>query len=161
MGIGGGRDIWWLTSNPSSPISHNTKARLGEDHRLDKKGQSILIRTEGWNANAASNCPLNQIKMCTKKPHPSKWERIGHSLSNWQRSTKSSHIQHISVLTKATNGVAVSKSLQQDARLLWLAFLVVTQPETQNSNRIWGGLPTRPDGGAVKCLKLQYRGWRD
>lgn len=66
----------------------------------------------------------------------------------------------MSLLTKATNGVDVSLSLQQDARLLRLAFLVVTQPETQNRRKIWGGVPTCSNRGAVKCLKLQNRGWR-
>lgn len=66
----------------------------------------------------------------------------------------------MSLLTKAPNGVGVSLSLQEDARLLRLTFLVVTQPETQNRHRIWGGVPTCSNGGAVKCLKLQNRGWR-
>lgn len=39
-------------------------------------------------------------------------------------------------LTKATDGVGISLSLQLDAGLLWLAFLVVTQPVTLDSHRL-------------------------
>lgn len=65
MGVGG-EDIWLLTSNPQSLISHNTKARLEKGYGLDRSGQSILIRTEAGNANAASDCPGNQMRSCKK-----------------------------------------------------------------------------------------------
>lgn len=38
-------------------------------------------------------------------------------------------------LTKATDGVGIGLSLQLDAGLLWLAFLMVTQPVTLYSHR--------------------------
>lgn len=61
-------------------------------------------------------------------------------------------------LTKATDGVGMGLCLQLDDGLLWLAFLVVTQPVTLDSHRSWGGLPVCRNGGAVKRLKLKSRG---
>ena len=61
-------------------------------------------------------------------------------------------------LTKATNSVGIGLSLQQDVGLLWLTFLMVTQPETLSSHRTRGGLPACHNGGAVKRLKLKNRG---
>lgn len=61
-------------------------------------------------------------------------------------------------LTKATDGVGIVLGLQLDCRLLWLSFLMVTQPVTQNSHRFWGDLPACHNGGAVKRLKLKNRG---
>ena len=61
-------------------------------------------------------------------------------------------------LTKATDGVGVGLSLQLDSGLLWLSFLMVTQPVTLDSLRFWGGLPAGHNGGAVKRLKLKNGG---
>ncbi len=62
------------------------------------------------------------------------------------------------MLTKATDGVGIGVSLQLDGGLLWLSFLMVTQPVTLDSHRFWGALPTYHNGGAVKRLKLENRG---
>lgn len=51
MANSGGRDIWNLTSKPGS--------LTGEYCWLGRRGQHILIRIGGGNANAEADCPLN------------------------------------------------------------------------------------------------------
>lgn len=98
-----------------------------------------MIRAVGGNANVASNCPQNLI-------------------SEGKRPVWSFSANHRSLLTKPSNGVGIDLSLQLDVGLLWLALLVVTQPETLNSHSLFGGFPACHNGGAVKWLKLKNGG---
>lgn len=66
--------------------------------------------------------------------------------------------QQLASLTKATDGVGIGLSLQLYGGLLWMTLLMVTQPITLDSHRIWGGLPACRNGGAVKRLELKNRG---
>lgn len=77
--------------------------------------------------------------------------RVFHPLSSGDHNNTSAS------LTKATNGVGIGLSLQLDAGLLWLAFLVITQPVTLDSHRLYGGLPACHNRSAVKRLELKNR----
>lgn len=152
MGNGGGRDIWLLTSNPGSLISNNIRGTLEKGCWIDKR--SAHIDQDRGGEMQMQHSTAHWIKLGdTKTIHLSENPSVT-LLSNSQTFTKIVKYIHVcfsflSLITKASNGVGVGLSLQQGARLLRLAFLVVTQPETLNSNRIWGDLPASHNRSAV------------